>query len=165
MSSKPPDQSAKPGTYRLVPRGNDLAPLADLWVASWQATMPTIDFGSRRDWFRSHVLDVESRGGVTLCAMDWQTGKPDELLGFILLDFPRAILEQIAIAPALFGSGVGAFLLDEAKRRCPAGLSLDVNADNPRALRFYEKHGFSRAGSGLNPFSGLPIWRMRWHGA
>lgn len=165
MSSEPPKQSAKPGTYRLVSRGDDLAPLVDLWVGSWQATMPQIDFAARRDWFCAHVREVESRGGVTLCAMDWQTGQPDELLGFILLDIPRAILEQIVVAPSLFGSGVGAFLLDEAKRRCPGGLSLDVNADNPRALRFYEKHGFSRAGSGLNPLSGLPIWRMRWLGA
>ena len=165
MSSEPPAPSAKLRTYRLVPRGGDLAPLADLWVASWQATMLTIDFGGRRDWFCSHVLDVESRAGMTLCAVDGQNGQPDGLLGFILLDVPRGILEQIAVAPSLFGSGVGAFLLDEAKRRCPAGLSLDVNADNRRALRFYEKHGFRRAGSGLNPLSGLPILRMRWCGA
>ncbi len=164
MSSALPDQSAKPQIYRLAPRGDDLAPLADLWVASWQATMPTIDFAGRRDWFCGHVLDVELRGGETICAMDGQADPPGDLLGFILLDRPQAILEQIAVAPSLFGSGVGAFLLDAAKHRCRAGLSLDVNVDNPRALRFYEKHGFGKVGSGLNPHSGLPIWRMRWRG-
>ncbi|MGB8276712.1 MAG: GNAT family N-acetyltransferase [Methylovirgula sp.] len=149
----------RPLSYTLSPRKN-LAPLADLWVASWQATLPMIDFAARRDWFCTYVEEIEQRGGATLCAHDPQGC----VAGFILLDIPQKILEQIAVAPALFGSGLGASLLNAAKDRCRDGLSLAVNADNPRALRFYEKHGFVRVSESVNPCSGLPIWHMRWPG-
>lgn len=146
-------------SLRLARRGDDLGRLADLWVASWQAAMPGIDFTVRRDWFLAYLSDIEAQGGETICAF---AGKHP--LGFILLDCERGVLEQIAIWPALFGTGIGTLLLDEAKRRCPSGLSLEVNADNARALRFYEKSGFERAEFGVNPASGLPTWHMRWPG-
>jgi putative acetyltransferase len=145
-------------TYCIAPRGDDLAPLADLWVASWQAVMPTIDFSARREWFFTYLEDIERQGGATLSAFDAE----DRLAGFMLLDPLQRVLEQLCIAPSRFGSGLGGFLLDHAKNLCRTGLSLDVNADNPRALRFYEKHGFLRIASGINPRSGLPIWHMRW---
>jgi putative acetyltransferase len=157
MSSVP---LVNPPRYSLAPRADDLAPLAALWIASWQATLPAIDFAARREWLCDHIHAVERRGGETLCAYD----RDGALSGFILLDVPAAVLEQIAITPKLFGSGLGAFLLDAAKVRCEKGLNLDVNADNPRALRFYEKHGFIRLSQGVNPHSGLPVWHMRWPG-
>jgi putative acetyltransferase len=42
------------------------------------------------------------------------------------------------------------------------GLELHVNQDNGRAIRFYEKHGFRKAGEDVNPRSGAPIYRMCW---
>lgn len=157
MSSEARDQGQ---LYRLASRGLDLAPIAELWIASWQATLPAIDFSARRAWFLTYVVEIEQRGGLLLCAFD-QEGI---LSGFILLDTASGVLEQIAIAPAFFGSGLGAFLLEAAKERCRTGLRLDVNTDNPRAVRFYEKHGFLRTGPGTNPQSGLAIWHMRWRG-
>lgn len=145
------------GSFRLARRGDDVTALADLWIASWKAVMPGIDFAARRSWFLAYLRDIETRGGETICAFDGE-----RLLGFILLDQERGILEQISVSPELFGSGVGGLLLDEAKRRCPCGLSLEVNADNPRGLRFYEKSGFERREPGVNPRSGLQTWLMRW---
>jgi putative acetyltransferase len=66
------------------------------------------------------------------------------------------------VAPGRWASGVGADLLDEAKRLSPSGLDLDVNTDNARAIAFYGKHGFSISGSGVNPISQKPIHRMSW---
>ncbi len=145
------------GSFRLACRSDDVNALADLWIASWQAVMPGIDFAARRSWFSAYLKDIEARGGETICAFGGQ-----RLLGFILLDQARGVLEQITVSPELFGSGVASLLLDEAKRRCPSGLSLEVNADNPRALRFYEKAGFERQEPGVNPASGLKTWLMRW---
>jgi putative acetyltransferase len=159
MSSEGQNDSAALPSYKIRPRG-DLSAVADLWVASWQATLPAIDFAARRDWFYAYLDEIERGGGVTFCAFDGD----DQLAGFILLDIAKANLEQIAIAPRLFGSGLGAFLLDHAKQLCRSGLSLAVNADNPRALRFYEKHGFLRISEGVNERSGLKIWQMRWPG-
>jgi putative acetyltransferase len=160
MKGRPSGPSRDPQTgpsFRLDRRGDDLDGLADLWVASWQAAMPGIDFAARRGWFLAYIGDIEAQGGETICAF-----AAEHLLGFIVLDAACGVLEQIAVSPELFGTGVGALLLDEAKRLCPAGLSLEVNADNPRAVRFYEKAGFVAQEAGVNPASGLKTWRMRW---
>jgi putative acetyltransferase len=145
--------------FRLAPRGEDLEPLADLWIASWRAVMPQIDFAARREWFFAYVKEIEAQGGMTICAFGG-----DRLVGFMLLDGGRGVLEQIAVRPQLFGSGLAVLLLGEAKRRCSTGLSLEVNVDNARALRFYEKAGFMRLEQGVNPLSGLRIWQMHWLG-
>jgi len=50
----------------------------------------------------------------------------------------------------------------EARRLSPLGLDLKVNADNARAIRFYEKHGFAVTGEEANPRSGAPIYAMSW---
>jgi putative acetyltransferase len=55
-------------------------------------------------------------------------------------------------------------LVDEAKRRSPAGIRLLVNTDNARAIRFYERNGFVQAGEDVNPTSGRPVLRMEWKG-
>jgi putative acetyltransferase len=155
MTGRP--QTLQEPAFRLMPRSDDLESLADLWVASWRAAMPDIDFEARRAWFLAYLKDLEAQGAKTICAFG-----AERLLGFILLDETRGALEQIAVAPNLFGTGVGALLLDEAKRLCPGGLSLEVNADNPRAVCFYEKAGFAVHGAGVNPTSGSEIWKMRW---
>lgn len=144
--------------FAIGPRGDDLRPLADLWIAAWQAVMPRIDFEGRRAWLMNCIRDIEAQGGQTACAY----AANGEVAGFILLDLRRAYLEQIAIVPSLFGSGLARLLIGEAQRLCPDGLTLDVNADNLRALRFYEKAGFQRGEPGVNPASGLATWRMHW---
>jgi putative acetyltransferase len=121
--------------------------------------MPGIDFAARRGWFLGYLKDLEAAGAKTICAFG-----TEHLSGFILLDEARGVLEQIAVSPELFGTGVSALLLDEAKRLCPSGLGLEVNADNLRAMRFYEKAGFERLEAAVNPISGLKTWRMRWAG-
>jgi putative acetyltransferase len=150
------------GGVEIRPRGGDVAPLADLWVASWLVAMPSIDFIARRDWFFTYVETVEQGGGETHCVYDGAHDGAGRLVGFILIHIGRGVLEQIVVAPERFGDGLGAVLLDYAKALCRSGLSLDVNVDNPRACRFYEKHGFVKAGQGINPRSSLPIWHLRW---
>jgi putative acetyltransferase len=85
-----------------------------------------------------------------------------DMIGFVTVDPRTLYLDQIVVAPEHWRSGVGAALLGEAKRRSPTGLDLDVNTDNARAIRFYEKQGFSVGGAGVNPISGKPVHRMSW---
>ncbi|MGP0061163.1 MAG: GNAT family N-acetyltransferase [Beijerinckiaceae bacterium] len=148
-----------PAAFRLAPRrAGDLPDLVDLWVESWQTTMPHIEFEARRDWFRTHLLAMEADGALTICGFD----ADDRLAGFALLVTQKSYLEQIAVHPRHFGSGLAGRLLGEAKSLCPGGLTLDVNADNLRALRFYERQGFWRIAAGTNELSGLATWRLRW---
>jgi putative acetyltransferase len=86
----------------------------------------------------------------------------NEIVGFVTVDPRTLYLDQIVVAPELWGSDVGAALIAEAKRLSPAGLDLDVNTDNARAIRFYEKQRFAISGAGVNPISGRPVHRMSW---
>jgi putative acetyltransferase len=150
--AKNPDLHCRPRTEA------DLQALTDLWVASWQKAMPQIDFEARRAWFPNHLAGLEAGGARTLCIFDAQ----GTMLGFVTINPKTFYLDQLAVAPQAWGSGVARRLLDEALRLSPQELMLDVNEDNQRALRFYEREGFERIGEGINALSGLKTLRLRW---
>lgn len=135
-----------------------LSELSDLWVAAWLKAMPAIDFEARRAWFLAHLAAMRAQGVAVTCAFD----EEGALAGFITLDHTSGHIDQLAVAPRHWSKGAAAALLDEAKRRAPTTLKLDVNQDNPRAMRFYEKHAFRRRAAGVNPSSGLKTWRYEW---
>lgn len=136
----------------------DLSKLGDLWVESWTSVMPQIDFSARRAWFESHIAALHAQGCTIICA---ETAE-GQLLGFVTIDAASHYLDQIAVLPQAFGSTAAKLLIGEAKRYATSHLLLHVNQDNPRALRFYEKQGFVRVEEGVNPRSGLKVWKMRW---
>jgi putative acetyltransferase len=74
----------------------------------------------------------------------------------IYLRFYRAENEAAAIAAHL--------LIEEAKRISPTHVTLLVNEDNIRAVRFYERNDFGHAGEDVNPTSGRPVLKMVWKG-
>jgi len=47
--------------------------------------------------------------------------------GFAAIDPTSGYLDQLCVAPAERGSGLASALLDEAKRRAPGAIELDVN--------------------------------------
>ncbi len=137
------------------PRDEDAA--VALWLRTWQATYPDIDFAERLDWW--HARWRSELAPTTEIVVAEAAG---DVIGFVTVD-PRVLyLDQIVVAPEHWSSGVGAALIAKAKQISPAGLDLDVNTDNSRAIRFYDRQGFSIAGAGVNPISGKPVHRMRW---
>jgi putative acetyltransferase len=85
------------------------------------------------------------------------------LIGFVTID-ATGYLDQLVVAPDHWGSELADALIDEAKRLSPDRITLLVNTDNTRAIRFYERNGFVRAGDDVNPTSGKPVLRMEWKG-
>jgi putative acetyltransferase len=140
---------------RYEPRDEDAA--IALWLRTWQAAYPEIDFVARLKWWRERW-----RNELVPAAVIVIEESAGEMIGFVTVDPRSRYLDQIVVAPEHWASRAGALLLGEAKRLSPSGLDLDVNADNARAIRFYEKHGFSVAGSGVNALSGKPVQRMSW---
>lgn len=128
-----------------------------LWLRTWQAAYPAIDFAARLGWWRdrwrnelvpaAEIVIAETAGGI---------------IGFVTVDPRTGYLDQIVVAPECWRSGVGSALVDAAARLSPQRLDLDVNTDNTRAIRFYEKRGFLISGTGVNPISGKPVHRMIW---
>lgn len=138
-----------------------LAAIADFWVASWAKTMLSIDFEARRPWIVAHLPALRDKGVAVRVALS-DDGAP---IGFITVDPANGHIDQVCVSPDHWGGGLAGELIAEAKRISPASLHLDVNADNPRAIAFYVRHGFRETGRGANPSSGLPIIAMAWTGA
>jgi putative acetyltransferase len=136
----------------------DLAPLADFWVAAWTATGLAIDFEARRPWLERHIASLLSAGVDIIVASD-EAGAP---IGFVTIDRASGYLDQLCVARQAQGRGVARALLDEAKRRAPARVELHVNADNARARDFYARAGFAAVGEAVSALSGLPTLRMEW---
>ncbi len=128
-----------------------------LWLRTWQAAYPQIDFAARTDWWRERWRRELLPAATVVVAEE-----AGAMVGFVTVDPRPLYLDQMVVAPEQWRSGVGTALLEEAKRLSPRGLDLDVNIDNARAIAFYRRHGFVMSGSGTNPISGAPVHRMRW---
>ena len=128
-----------------------------LWRRTWQIAYPRLDFAARLDWWRQRWRDeLVPTATITIAESAGQ------LVGFVTVDPKTLYLDQIVVAPEAWGTPIAGALLAEAKRLSPAGLDLAVNADNRRAIRFYEKQGFVVSGSDVNPRSGAPVHKMAW---
>ena len=143
-------------TLRRYRQSDEDAAVA-LWLRSWQAAYPQLDFIARLDWWRQRWRDELLRTADVVIAEN-----AGVMIGFLTIDPRTLYLDQIVVAPEHWRSGIGAVLLEEARRISPRGLDLDVNIDNARAIAFYKKHGFTIAGAGKNPISGKPVHRMTW---
>ena len=144
--------------FRLRPyRAADEDTAIELWRRSWQVAYPHLDFAARLDWWRERWRN-ELVGTATI-VLDEAGG---EVVGFVTVDPRTLYLDQIVVAPEAWGSKIAGALLAEAKRLSPRGLDLKVNADNARAIRFYQKQGFVITGDATNPRSGAPIHTMAW---
>src|SRR3989304_9209890 len=138
-------------------RDDDLKAAIALWLRAWQAAMPEIDFSVRLTWWRERwTRELVPSNTIRIAERDGQ------IAGFVVIDPGPGYLDQIAVAPEDWGTGVAKRLMDEAKRISPARISLEVNQEKARAIRFYERAGFERAGEGINPLSGRPTWRHAW---
>ena len=128
-----------------------------LWLRSWQATYPELDFAARLDWWRERWRNVLTKSACIVIA---ETG--GEMIGFVTVDPQACYLDQIVVAPEHWASGIGSALIAVAKQLSPSALELHVNTDNARAIRLYQKLGFAITGDGINPISGKPVHRMLW---
>jgi putative acetyltransferase len=127
-----------------------------LWLKTWQQTYPGIDFAARVPWWRERWRNELVPNAAIIVAEEAAT-----LVGFVTID-ATAYLDQLVVAPGHWGSKLADALVDEAKRLSPNSITLLVNDDNARAIRFYARNGFIHAGADVNPTSGRPVLKMVW---
>lgn len=126
-----------------------------LWLETWKLAYPAIDFDKRVDWWRERWrTELVPVAQVVVAEHD------GALAGFVTID-ASGYLDQLVVAPAHWGSDAARLLMDEAKRLSPSGVTLKVNADNARAIRFYLRHGFVKTGDEVNA-SGRAVDVMAW---
>jgi putative acetyltransferase len=127
-----------------------------LWLRTWQQAYPDIDFAARLDWWRERwrtELVVQTKIVVAEDA--------NAMTGFVTVDPDTLYLDQLVVAPEAWGTGTAEALVAEARKLSPHGLDLQVNQDNIRAIRFYEKQGFAITGDDKNSSGRLTYW-MKW---
>jgi putative acetyltransferase len=148
----------KPFTLRPY-RADDEDAAIELWRLTWQQAYPSIDFAARVTWWRERW-----RGELVPKAAIIVAEQAGVLAGFVTID-ATGYLDQLVVAPDHWGSPLATALVDAAKQRSPGGITLLVNNDNARAIRFYARNGFVHAGEDVNPTSGRPVLKMQWKGA
>jgi GNAT superfamily N-acetyltransferase len=138
--------------------------LASLWYEGWQDAHAAIVPAEL-----TRVRTLESfrhriRGALTAVRV---VGPPGSPAGFCIVKADE--LYQLFVAAAARGSGVAAALIGDAEARLLAsGVEtawLACAIGNERAARFYEKHGWHRAGVMVNRLDTpngeflLDVWR------
>jgi putative acetyltransferase len=143
-------------TLRAYREADETAAI-ELWRRTWQLAYPKIDFNTRVDWWRERWRnELIPKASITVAEAD------GALAGFVTIEPATGYLDQIVVAPEHWGGELAVLLLREAQRISPRAVTLHVNVDNTRAIRFYRKQGFVIAGEEKNPRSGAPIYKMSW---
>lgn len=126
-----------------------------LWLETWRQAYPSINFDTRVDWWRERWrTELVPVAQIVVAEQD------GTMIGFVTID-GTGYLDQLVVSPAQWGSDIARMLVDDAKRMSPAGVTLKVNADNLRAIKFYVRNGFVKTGDEVNT-SGRAVDLMEW---
>jgi putative acetyltransferase len=128
----------------------------DLWFRTWSQAYPSIDFAQRLEDWRTRWRDE-----LVPVAQIVVAERHGNMIGFVTID-SSGYLDQLVVAPEAWGSDLGNALIARAKAMSPGGITLLVNTDNARAIRFYERNGFAHTHDDVNPVSGRKVSGMAW---
>ena len=138
----------------------DAPEVAVLYADARRAAVPAIP---------PSIHDDESIAGFVATKMiptfeTWVAVEGSAIVGLLALHDDW--VNQLYLAPARTGQGIGSELLSLAKAQRPAGLQLWAFQSNVRAIAFYERHGFvPEAWTDGDNEEGEPDVRMRWRPA
>lgn len=142
-------------TLRPYAAGDEDAAI-DLWFRTWSQAYPSIDFAQRLEDWRTRWRDE-----LVPVAQIVVAERHGNMIGFVTID-SSGYLDQLVVAPEAWGSDLGNALIARAKAMSPGGITLLVNTDNARAIRFYERNGFAHTHDDVNPVSGRKVSGMAW---
>ncbi|MEV5172879.1 GNAT family N-acetyltransferase [Streptomyces flaveolus] len=117
----------------------DARAVADVYLRSFDAALPTVVRPHTDDEVRDYIRDVVVPLRETWVAEAAGAG----VVGLMVLDGES--LSQLYLDPQWRGRGIGDRFVALAKERGPRGLSLWTFQVNKPAHRFYERHGFVAA--------------------
>jgi ribosomal protein S18 acetylase RimI-like enzyme len=141
-----------PATIRAAVK-DDLADVRACLVETWHATYDAI-YGADEvtritdSWHAVAVLRGQLADSTNTFLVAEHTGR---IVGTALLQVTTsdlAVLQRLYMRPANQGQSIGAGLLAASLRAVPsdARVRLEVARANVRAIAFYARHGFLRAG-------------------
>jgi ribosomal protein S18 acetylase RimI-like enzyme len=140
-------------------RQDDFSAVAELWLASWNSAGLGDATDSVDDLRERIVREVDA--GWTLYVAE-VGGTP---AGMLAIHKHNLHLDQLFVAPAFQGHGLGKKLLSLAREEMPDEMWLRVSLGNERAWRWYEREGFVLERLEQRPEWPLPRVYYRWRRA
>lgn len=137
MSSGPLDAAADLDIRRATP--SDAAQMAEVWLRSFSAALPSVCRAHTNDEVRQWMRDVVVPRFEAFVAVD----AAGTVVGLLVLGADD--IEQLYLHPSWRGLGLGDRFVELAKARRPEGLELWTFQVNGPAMRFYTRHGFIEA--------------------
>jgi putative acetyltransferase len=122
--------------------------VASLWRRTWIATHAGLPEPEPLPHWKDRLTE-ECRLGREILVCEHQAA----IVAFMIVDPASAHITQLFVDVSHQGCGIGRSLLDEMKMRFPDGWSLNVMADNRRAIALYERYGLTRGRTSLSPVS------------
>ncbi|MFJ4482276.1 GNAT family N-acetyltransferase [Streptomyces longwoodensis] len=132
----------------------DAPAVADVYLRSFAAALPTVVRPRTDDEVRAYIRDVVvphrdtwvavhtgDHGGTSGNGGSSSDHGSGEVVGLMVLD--GEVLSQLYLAPEWRGRGIGDRFVSLAQERSPRGLTLWTFQVNEPAHRFYERHGFT----------------------
>jgi ribosomal protein S18 acetylase RimI-like enzyme len=139
---------------------HDAPAVAEVWLRSYAAALPTVRQAHTGDEVRDWIRDV-----VIACQETWVACVEGQVAA--LLSLEGSDVDQLYVDPAYQGRGIGSRLLATAQAGRPDGLGLWTFQLNQRAIDFYRAHGFVeiRRTDGVDNEEREPDVRMEWQPA
>lgn len=131
---------------------SDIDRVAEIWL---NTNLKAHDFISEQYWCGNFDMVKEALSQAEVYV--YESG--GKVQGFIGLD--GEYIKGIFVSNKMQSRGIGKALLDYAKSR-KSELQLNVYRKNTRAIRFYQREGFSVRSEGLDEAVGEKDFLMRW---
>jgi len=117
----------------------DAGAIAEVYLLARKRFLPYAPLArsdnSIREWILQSLIPA---GGVTVVELD------SCVVGFMSIsrDGVSGWIDQMYLAPAAIGQGIGALLMERAKELLGAPIRIYTFQKNDGARRFYQRHGF-----------------------
>ena len=140
---------------KAEPRDHDA--LARIWLESWYSTGLKTLFDPGLEMLRARIPEEVAKGWDLYAAEE--AGEIVAMLAIHPRDF---YLDQLWVAPAHQGHGIGRALLAFTREKFPHEIWLRCVVQNASAWRWYEREGFLLEGEEDVPPSNMRMKRYRW---
>jgi len=131
--------------------------LARIWLVSWYSTGLKTLFDPGPDLLRTRIPEEVAKGWDLYAAEE-----AGEIVAMLAIHLRDSYLDQLWVAPAHQGRGIGRALLAFTREKLPNEIWLRCVVQNESAWRWYEREGFLFEGEEDVPPSNMRMKRYRW---
>lgn len=138
-------------------RPEDYDTLARLWLDSWYSTGLKTVFDPGLEMLRKRIPEEVAKGWALYAAQE-----AEEIVAMLAIHPGDFYLDQLWVAPARQGHGIGRALLGFTRQQFPDEIWLRCVVENEGAWTWYEREGFRFEGEEIVPPSNMRMKRYRW---